>query len=513
MITTWLWLVVLGLCCGACRTSESESSEPDALVVLLPREPDQLDPRYVGDAYGLKLSRLLHASLVRMNPLTLVPEPYLAERIERLSSTRYRVVLREGLRFADGSALSAEDVVATFQGLVDPAVRSRYASTYRRIQQVRATSPREVLFELDAPHATFLTDLEIPVLRAEDAKRPSAADRKLVGAGPYLLARADRGELQLEQNPHYFEGRPAFPRLRFVIVHDDNTRALRMLAGGGDLALNVIPPLLVPLFTKPRFQVRSAPGVGTTYIGLNLEHRALSDLRVRKALALALDRESVIRHKLGGRARLATSMIVPGHWAHEAATPGYAYDPDLARSLLREAGYGAGRKPLVLTLRTGSDRFVVSVARALVAMWQAVGIEVDVRPSESATLLADLAHGRFELCLLQIPEVFEPHVLSWFFASDRVPQAGVREGGNRWRLRSPALDALLEQGRSTLELEQRVAIYAKVQALLASELPVIPLWHDDVVAITSARLPSYVVPRDGRFGTLVSAPAAKVPVH
>ncbi|MFT3922654.1 MAG: ABC transporter substrate-binding protein [Myxococcales bacterium] len=497
---------------AGCARDQAEPAAADTLVVLLPREPDQLDPRYVGDAYGLKLSRLLHASLTRIDPLSLTPEPWLAERVELVTPTRYRVVLRENLRFSDGSSLDADDVVATFRGLVDPQLKTRYASTYRRIRTVRALSPREVEFELGEPHATFITDLEIPILRAEDAVRPANPKAKPVGSGPYVLQSADRGELQLVANRFYSLGQPSFPRLRFVIVRDDNTRALRMLAGAGDLALNVIPPLLVPLFSPPRFRVRTAPGVGTTYVGLNLSHAALSNRQVRTALALAIDREGIVRHKLGGRARLASSFIVPGHWAHASDTPGHAHDPARARELLRAAGYDAAR-PLSLVLRTGSDRFMVSVARALVSMWQAVGVEVDVRPSESATLLADLARGRFEMTLMQLPEVFEPHTLSWFFASDRVPEPGVREGGNRWRLRNPELDRLLERGRATVVLEQRIPIYRQVQDLLAQELPVIPLWHEDVVAITSSRLEHYVVPRDGRFGTLVSAARGSPRVH
>lgn len=487
--------------------SEQAAPEDSALVVILPREPDQLDPRFVGDAYGLKLSRLLHASLVRIDPLTLEPVPYLAERIEVEDAAHYRVFLRPDLRFSDGSTLDAEDVVATFRGLVDPKVRSRYASTYRRIREVFAVTDREIAFELDSPHATFITDLEIPILRAEDAARPSGDGFLPVGAGPYTLGPRTRGELLLERNAHALTASSLpHPRLRFVVVHDDNTRALRMLAGASDLALNVISPLLVPLFQTPKFQVRTAPGVGTTYLGFNLEHPVLSDLRVRRALAHALDRTALVQHKLGGRARLASSWIVPGHWAHASDTATYAYDPTRARELLTEAGISRG---LSFTLRTGSDRFAVSVARALAAMWAAAGVDVDVRPSESATLLSDLAHGRFEIALMQVPEVFEPHVLSWFFASERIPQVGVREGGNRFRMRNAELDAAFEAGRLTVEREQRTAIYRKVQHLLARELPVIPLWHEDVVAITSRRLHDYQVPRDGRFGTL-TLPAPRV---
>jgi peptide/nickel transport system substrate-binding protein len=238
-----------------------------------------------------------------------------------------------------------------------------------------------------------------------------------------------------------------------------------------------------------------------------MEAPALRDVRVRQALAYGIDRTRLMHVKLGNRARLARGWIAPGHWAFDEGTPEYAYDPDRARALLREASSAApGERSaspsrLHLTLRCGSDRFRQSIARALGAMWAAIGVDVEIRPSEVATLIADLNRGRFELTMLEVPEVIEPHVLSFFFGSDHVPGAG-REGANRWRLRSAALDRALESGRVQLDREARKAAYSDVQRILAQELPVIPLWHEDVVAVESQRALGFTVPRLGRFEPL-----------
>jgi len=501
--------LALGLAgCGSQRSAEG-TSDDGSLVVVLPQDVEQLDPRKVGDAYGLKVSRLVFASLVTVDPRTLEVVPDLAERIDVESPLRYRVTLRPGLRFSDGSALDADDVRATFRSVVDPAMGSRFARTYRRIARMEIVDSRTVVFELDAPHATFLTDLEIPILRAEDARTvvgvPGGGEP--VGAGPYRLLARTPGHLSLAANPHWHRGAPRFPRVRMLVVRDDNTRALRLLAGRGDLALNAVPPLLVPMFERDaRFRVRTAPGVGTTYLGTNLEAPALRDVRVRQALALAIDRARIVRAKLGGRARLARSFVPPAHWAEAPDLPTWTYDPERARALLDEAGLrdpdGSGPAPrLRLTLRTSTDRFRQSIARAIAAMLGEVGVAVEVRPSELATLLADLDAGRFELATLQVPEVFEPHVLSWFFGSEHVPGGG-REGANRWRMRDAALDAALELGRATPVRAERIAAYAEAQRILAAQLPVIPLWHEDVVAVTGPHAEGFDVPRDGRFATL-----------
>jgi peptide/nickel transport system substrate-binding protein len=474
---------------------------PGAKIVILPREVDELDPRYVGDAYGLKLSRLLYASLVTIDPHSLAPRLDLAERVEPAGDLRYRVRVRPGLHFADGSVLDAHDVVATFRAVGDARVKSRYRSSYAWLARVSTEDDLTALFELSEPHATFLTDLELPVLRSEDAFGARNPTKLPVASGPYVLKSRTRAALTLQHNR--FAARPAgsSPTLRFVVVHDDNVRALRMLAGGGDLAQSVLPALLLPLFEgRGALSLRTAKGAGTTYIAINLLDAQLRDLRLRQAIAYAIDRPQLIRHKLGGRAALASSWLPEGHWAHAADTPVYPFDPAAARRLLEQPDR-AGPAPSFV-LRTSSDRSVVSLARALAGMLAEVGIRLEVRPSETASLLSDLARGRFQLALMQVPEVFEPNVLSWFFASDRIPEPGVREGGNRFRFRSAELDRLLDEGKREHDLARRKAVYRAAQHLLARELPIIPLWHEDVVAVVSQRLADYRVPRDARFGTL-----------
>lgn len=494
-------LLVIGLACS--RPSEHDR---DALVVMLPRDAEQLDPRFVGDPYGLRVSRLLFGSLVTIDPRTLEVIPDLAESVRALSPTEFEVRLREGLRFSDGSPLDAKDVVATFQGVVDPTLRSRYAHTYRRIAEMRVTDPRTVLFILREPHATFLTDLELPIVRSEDAfQRVATPDDPFpIGAGPYRLVKREPGILELRGNPHWHRGTPKYPSLRLVVIRDDNTRALRMLAGQGDLAIASIPPLLLPMFEDDdRFETRSAPGISTMYLGFQTTSPKLDDLRVRRAIGYAIDRDLLVRAKYDGLARVTDSWIPHGHWAEVGALPPRGFDPDHARSLLDAAGFTdpAGPEPRMrLVLRTTSERFRQSVARAIAAMLRDVGIEIDVRPSEAATLISDLNRGRFELTLLQVPEVIEPHVLSWFFDSSRIP-GPQSEGANRWRYQNEELDRLFEVGRTQIDREQRQAAYERIQRILARDIPVLPLWQPDTIAVVR-RGSSFDVPRDGRFGTL-----------
>lgn len=487
----------------ACGRGASKAEASSVFTMLLPRDVRQLDPRYVSDAYGLKVSRLLFASLTRIDPQSLEAVPDLARSVRVVGETEYIVKLRPGLQFSDGSVLDAQDVAATYRSIVDPQMHSRYASTYARIERVTAVDPLTISFRLKGPHASFMTDLELPILRAEDAERRLSADAgdELVGAGPYRLARREPGLIELVQNPHWYGGAARVPHVRMLVVRDDNTRALRLLSGAADFSLNSVPPGLVPLFTPQKgFAVETAPGIGTTYLGINTRVAGLRDVRVRKALAYAIDRSALIRAKFDGRAELASSFVPRGHWAYDPETPVYGYDPAMARALLDEAGLtGSPRARWVL--RCDSQRARVSIARAIAAMLADIGIAVRVQPTENATLLADLDRGHFALTLLQFPEVIEPHVLSWIFATDRIPGPG-RVGLNRWRYSDPTLDAALEQGRRSLDRAQRKQAYAVLQRRLADQLPVVPLWHESVVAVRAEHVDALAVPRDGRFTTL-----------
>ena len=474
---------------------------PGVATLLLPRAAEELDPRFAADSVSLKVSRLLFSSLITIDPQTLEPTPQLAQEVTALSDNTYGVELRRGLRFSDGSVLDSTDVAATFRGIVDKRLGSRYASTYRRIARIDVHDSLHLTFHLDGPHATFVTDLEMPIVRAEDALRHQGYEGvPVVSSGPYVIENRGRGELLMRARKDYVVQQPRLPRLLLRAVRDDNIRALRLLSGTGDLALDAMPDLLLPLFSRDdRFSVRRAVGVGTVYLGLNLSARALSDVRVRRALAHAIDRKHIIASKMGGLTRPARGLIPPGHWAYAQDTPTYAFDPKRSRLLLAEAGV---TKPLHLTLRCSSDRSRVSMARVIAAMLRDVGVEVEVRPSELSTVLADLSSGRFELTLMELPELLEPHLLSWFFDSSRIPGPGV-EGANRWRFRNAQLDAALERGRRQVQRSKRVAAYREVQHILADQLPVIPLWHRDMVLVTRAEFSYLPVPRNGRYDGLL----------
>jgi len=495
-------VVALVACLVAPACAGRPPPDRDAVIVLVAREPDTLDPRMCIDPSCVKLTRLLYRSLVTIDPETLELVPDLARSITEVDPLRYDVELRRGVTFHSGRALTSADVAATLRSAADERLGSPYRRSYARFR-VEVRGPYALTLRLDAPHATVLGDLELPILPVHLARTRPLAGAQADGTGPFRLVRRTHGRLDLAPFARV-EGRPP-PALaiRFRLLQDDNTRALRLLGGGGDVVVDGVPPQLVPVFAGERaaFRVLSAPSTSFTYLGLNLDDPVLSDPRVRTAIAHAIDRRTLVDGKLAGHATLATGMLAPGSWAYEAGVPRHAYDPARARALLAEAGHPR----LALTLLTSTDRFRVGLSRALAWMLGRVGIDVTVRPMELGSLKAELSAGHFQAFTMQIPEILEPNVYDRFFHSAAIPTSSAPDrGANRFRYRSAEADRLIDAGRATTDRAARRRAYSALQRRLAEDLPCIPLWHEDHVSIVAARVAGAFSSRTGRFEPLAS---------
>ncbi len=374
--------------------------------MLVSSDPETLDPRYVVDSAGMRTTRLIHAGLVRLDPDTLAPEPYAAKAWRWLDPLTLRVELRDGVRFHSGAPLRAADVVATLRAIGSPQVASRHARVIEAIAGAETDGDHALVVHLAHAHGTLLTDLELPVLRADQAASPPAPDGTLDGLGPYAVARVERGDVLLAPADTGLLPRPAHA-LELRTVHDENARALRLQAGRADIAVNLVSPTLLPaLAAQPGLAVTSRPGANLTYLVVQEERPPLGDARVRRAVSMAIDRAMLCATLFDGRAHPAGGLVAPASWAHADMAP-LAFDPAAARALLAEVG-AVG---MHLSLLTSTDRLRGDVARVIAQELADAGLEVEVVPLELGTMIARLNAGDFDLASLTIPEMTEPNVL------------------------------------------------------------------------------------------------------
>jgi len=270
-------------------------------------------------------------------------------------------------------------------------------------------------------------------------------------------------------------------------VHDDNARALRLIAGKSDVALNVLT--LAPALAKDGIALRERSGAQLTYLVARIDRGPLADVRARRAVSLAIDRAGLAATLFEGHADAASTLIPPTHWAH-VDLPAIPFDPSAARALLASTGMG-----LHATLLTSTDRFRVTIARAVAQELGDVGADVEVTPLELGTMLARLNAGDFEMAILVFPEFTEPNVLRNLLHSSFMPPVGY----NRERVSDPALDALLERGDQSSDVAERRAIYAEVEARVREGVYLVPLWHEHQLVATSARASDFTLTAEGRW--------------
>ena len=328
------------------------------LVIALPGAPTSIDPRLATDAYGDQVLQMTHAFLIKRDASG-NPVPDLAETWEVRSPTEIAFRLRKGARFHDGREVTSADVRYTFEWILDPRNRSPHRTTYETITRIGTPDPSTVVFHLVEPFAPFLVGMARGIVPAGSGARGYAP---VPGAGPYKVDdfRPDEG-IVLSRFDGYYGRAPAIARVTVKFIPDSNVRFLELKKGSVNFVLNGVDPDLLPSALKnPNLVLEEAPGGNVSYLGFNLRDRILADARVRRAVALAIDRDAIVRTIWKGRADPADSILPPGFWAHADGLPSVRHDPAEARRLLDRAGFrdpdGGGPQPrFALTYKTSQN--------------------------------------------------------------------------------------------------------------------------------------------------------------
>lgn len=487
-----VWLAALGVfaaLAGACRPTAQNAAERP-LEILVPTEIGTLDPRFSTRALDVKVTRLIHAGLVGLDPSTLAPVPLVAAGWHFTGDRTLVVKLKPGVHFHSGRPLSPRDVCATLSALADPGLGSPQRAVVEAIGSCVPQGPLSLTLRLRAPRATLLTDLEVPILRADQARLGPRPNGDLDGLGPYRIQRVEDDAVTLTPAATGVLPRPAHAVI-VRTVRDENARALRLLAGHADVAPNAISPVLMPALVGRRgLSLVSRPGANVTYLLMQNDRPPFNRRSVRHAVARAIDRARIVRTLLAGRAQVASQIFPPGHWAHAPGLDPEPFDPSEARVVL------AHLPPE--TLLTGTDRAHVIVARAVAQMLGDAGFRVRVVPLDLGVLLERLDGGDFAMAILEMPELTEPNLLKWFFDPHGVPGEGGL-GKNRARYRSAEAGALLERASQLRGIAARRPLYIKLARLMARDMPVVPLWHTDQMAVISRRARGFLPSAEGRW--------------
>ncbi|MFC5184496.1 ABC transporter substrate-binding protein [Actinomadura harenae] len=460
----------------------------DSVTWSLYGEPQSLDYAFAFDYPPNTVLANVCEQLQRITP-DLKVEPGLASASSAPDAKRWVYTIRPGVRFHDGTPLTADDVVASLRRHMDPKVGSYWISSYTNVASVEKTGPMQVTVHLKKPDQLFNEEMGTSAGTVESAATLSRAGRGygtpdggVNCTGPYALDKWQKGQsITLKRFDGYWDAslKPKAATIKNVFIQDPSTRVNSMLSGEVDGGYMIPTSGFAKLRNTPNGKLYFGPNTtAVSLIPTNLKG-ALGDVRVRKALSMALDRTGIIKAAAGGVATPAKAPGASGAWgiAPEAAKGYYAQLPDLvrdvdgAKQLVKQAG--ADGKKLVMTTSTLSPEIGV-IANAVQAAGRSIGLNVELRsvaPDAYTALFSD-PKSRSGVDLI---------MTTWYDSTpDPLEFYGILQTGNFSNYggySNPAYDKLVDQANSEPDPAARAATVARLQRISMDDMVWIPLYE------------------------------------
>ena len=366
------------------------------IQVDIETSPTSTDPRFGTDATSSRINELVFDSLVKTDRNGQFVGS-LADSIERPSDTEIVFHLKHGVRFSDGRELTARDVLFTYNSILAPESMSPKRAGLEELKSIEAPDDYTVVMTTAHPYAPAL-ELATEGIVPAGTPLPARQDRAgPIGSGPFQMVAYARDEaIRLERNPYYPHPPAAAQSILLKIVPDPTVQALELAEGVCDFSGNYIEDDVLPwLAAHPSLEISKTPGTTYRYLSFNFRDPRLRDLRVRRAIAYAIDRNTIVNSMLRGTGRIATGMLSPENWAYDGNVTSYSYDPEKAAQLLDQAGYPAGRdgmRGLRFEYKTTPEG--ARMGEVFQAMLQRVGIELTIRSLDFAAYYAEIQAGR-----------------------------------------------------------------------------------------------------------------------
>jgi peptide/nickel transport system substrate-binding protein len=444
------------------------------LVVCQGAEVNALDPakhNSIPDTnFGLHVFDMLY-----LRDSQGVLRPHLATSHKIINDTTWEFKLRSGVKFHNGTVMTAKDVKFSIDRINDPQTKAFFAPFYSTIGEVKVINDSTIQIITKGPDPLLLNRLgmDLLILPSDFFKEKGAEAffQHPIGSGPFKFVSWTRNDrMILDANEAYWGGPPKVKRLIIRPVPEVAARLAELQTGNADIITN-IPPFLVPqMKDSPNATVQSIPGGRVMFLYINcLADGPLKDKRVRQALNYAVDRKAIIDNILKGSGIPMAVNLTPLHFGYDPSLKPYPYDPAKAKKLLAEAGHASGLK---LVFNTPSGRYILDkeVSQAIAGMFNAVGIQTDMRVHEWGTYtqmltgkkLTDLGFIGWSLALADADGTFSPYF---------IPESAFSYYS------TPELKEKVLKARTILDEKKRFEIYKEIQREIYEEAPLVYLYQ------------------------------------
>jgi len=512
-----LQVVAAALCAVMCANAGCAKREApvnvysDTLTIALPQEPVALNPLLLEGPIAYAVSELLYSYLTNYDSDgNMVPDVALQVPTPQnggVSNDGRRITfhLRRGVQWQDGVALTARDVVFTYRAIMSPnnALPERYG--YDKIASIAAPDPYTVVITLRRAFAPIVPlffggDSNYPIL-PEHALRSYASINKVpfnqapIGTGPYVLASWKHGDrLELRANPRYYRGKPAIEHLVLPFIHDPSTTVNELLTREIDAAFSLDASRISLLRTLPAHRIIVTPIPYFYMLSFNTEDPLLRDASVRRALALAIDRDTIVHKVSHGVYDARTGLRGLFTWAFDPAADTLRYNPALARKLLR-----GRRVQLQLAFPTGSD-ITAQFATAIAAAEAAIGVDVTLKRYTREVYMANdgpIMQGRFQMELYDAHSNYDPDA-AWLLACDQRSPNGFNDA----RYCNHDVDEALSRATAVFDRPARKAVYTRIQKQISQDLPYFFLAQASEIDVIPSSLEQYRRPLLSPFNSV-----------
>lgn len=466
---------LLFLLCSLAACHKQEASQRQDIRLAVAQAPINLDPRYATDAASARVNRLLYRSLVGFDASS-KPIADLATW-QVISPRQYRFRLGEaGRTFHDGSLLTSKDIQATYESLL--ALKdSPLSAEFANISRIKILDDDTLDFYLSSPDNAFPAKLIIGILPATQISQSRDFSHHPLGSGALAFV-SWTNTLQLKRVADS-------QAISLIEVKDPTVRIIKLMRGEVDILQGDLPLELVRyLKVQSTIKVTESNGANFSYLGFNLQDKTLANLKVRQALAHAINRPLIIQQALVSGTREAGAILPPEHWAGNKTLAPYTYNPALSKQLLQEAGI---KLPLHLVYKTSTDAQRVRLATIMQAQMAEAGIQLEIKSLDWGTFFEDVKQGHFQLFGLTWVGINTHDIYAKAFGSDNAPP----QGFNRGRFSDTQLDALLAKQ------DWRAATN-----YIHQQLPYVPLWYEGQFAATRADISQYAPKPDGNWDDL-----------
>lgn len=480
--------MTLGMLAPAADAAAADGGYRDTLIWAQGSDVTSLDPHQGKETPAVEVTDQIFDTLTVVNAETGELEPQIAESWDQLSDTCYQFHIRQGVKFHDGSELTAEDVKFSLErAIASPAVS--YVADF--IDTVEVVDDHTVNVNLDSPYAPALRNLSVPFTAIVPKALVEADEEDFilhpVGSGPYRFVEWNQGDsIKLEAFEDYYGGAPATKNLIMKVIPEAAQRTIALETGEVDLAYDILPNDISKIEENEDLKILGAPSLSCYYISFNMNKKPFDDPLVREAISIAIDRQLIIDTIACGAGQAADAIIAPLVFGY--SSPGtYEYDPERAKELLAQAGYPDG---FSTTLWVNDNQERVEACQAIAAMLFDIGIDCQVEVMEFGSFIERSTSGEHDMAYFGwVTSTTDADYT--YYSLEHSSQQGA--AGNRSFIADPEVDALIEEARTNTDEQVRLDDYEKLAAKLFEINNNAPIYYSNVTVGANNKVEGFVI--------------------